>query len=65
MKTLEELKQEMDMALAAWDAARAAYDAAADRVAYAAAAARAAYVAYEDDWDAYHKRLKEVENEDA
>jgi hypothetical protein len=33
MKTLEELKQEMDMALAAWDAYTAAWDAAA-RAAY-------------------------------
>ena len=62
MKTLEELKQEMDIALAAWDAARAV------------AAARDAWGAWydaDDAWDAYavacaayNKKLREVESED-
>ena len=68
MKTLEELKQEMDSAWDAYAAAGAAFDAAA-RAAWAAFDAAAG--AYEDAWgawdaarSAYNKKLKEVESED-
>ena len=53
MKTLEELKQEMDAAWAdceaAWDAYEAVWDAARD--------------VYLTAWDAYDKKLREVESE--
>jgi len=64
MKTLKELKREMDDARADWEAA---YDA--RLAALAAADWDAAFDAAWDAWCdarvAYHKRLKEVENEDA
>ena len=49
MKTLKELKKEMDTARADWEAA---------------VAASADYAAYIDACAAYDKKLKEVENED-
>ena len=55
MKTLEELKQEMDIARAAWDAWGADDDAAWD----------AAWGAYLVAQDAYDKKLKEMADEDA
>ena len=54
MKTLEELKQEVDNAQAAWNVADDA-DAAADA---------AAWDAYIDACAAYVKKLREVESED-
>ena len=54
MKTLEELKQEMDAAWADWWYA-ATWDAAWD----------AAYAAWGAAYAAYNKRLKELEDEDA
>ena len=59
MKTLEELKQEMD---AAWDARAAVYAAAARGV--ADNAYEAAYDAWCDAANAYHKKLRELDDED-
>ena len=73
MKTLEELKQEMEDAWAdcgaawdeaVWDAARAAADDAA-RAAVRAAARDAAWAAARDAEYVYRKRLKELDDEDA
>ena len=57
MKTLEELKQELGGAEAAWEAADAAWEAADD----AYDAAREALFAAQN---AYNKKLKEAEDED-
>jgi hypothetical protein len=70
IKTLEELRQEMDTAWADWwDAADAAVvddDYAAWSAAYATARAvwDAAYAAWGAWYDAYNKRLKELADED-
>ena len=62
MKTLEELKQEMDIARTAWGAADASAYAAWTAAAWEAA--DVAWTAWDAAWYAHNKRLKEIENED-
>jgi len=62
VKTLEELKQELDDARAAWTAADDAANAAWTAAAWDAA--NAAWDAWDAAWYAYNKKLKEIENED-